>query len=181
MAHLSRAQLEAGEGEVTTAPSDAGTVDMVVRRPAVDEREVLEEGRLVTGVGLEGDNYLERGSSSTPDGAAHPEAELTVMNSRAVDLVAGGDRERWPLAGDQLFADLDLSVSNLPAGTRLAVGDAVIEVTAKPHTGCAKFAQRFGIDAARWVNSSDEHRFRGVNARVVTDGTVRPGDTVGKL
>ena len=103
------------------------------------------------------------------------------MNSRAIDLVADGDKDRWPLAGDQLFVELDLSAGNLPAGTRLAVGDAIVEVTAKPHTGCAKFGRRFGVDAARWVNSSDEHRFRGINARVVEAGAVRRGDEIRKL
>ena len=136
---------------------------------------------LRVGVGVIGDDYLGRGSTSTSDGAAHPEAQLNVMNSRAADLVAAGDRSRWPLAGDQLFVDLDLSVDNVPVGTRLRVGTAVIEVAAKPHNGCAKFRDRFGVDVARWVNQSKEQRRRGLCAMVVEDGTVRPGDRVTRL
>ena len=104
------------------------------------------------------------------------------MSARAVEAVAG-DRERWPLAGDQLYVDLDLSVDNLPAGTRLAVGEAVLEMTAEPHTGCGKFSARFGSEAIKFVNKSPgrELRLRGVNARVVTPGTVRVGDAVAKL
>lgn len=181
MGHLSTDQLAAGVEGVLAAPADAGTVELVVCRPAVDERQVLDEGTLVVGEGLAGDTYLERGSTRTGDGSAHPEAQLNIMSSRAVDLVADGDKDRWPLAGDQLFVDLDLTRANLPTGTRLRVGSAVIEVTAKSHTGCAKFAARFGIDAARWVNSSDEHRYRGICAAVVEGGTVRPGDPITKL
>ena len=181
MAHLSRAELDAGAEQVLGSPTDEGTVEMVVRRPDVDRREVVDEGRLEAGRGLVGDNYVERGSRETDDGSAHPEAELNIMNSRAIDLVADGDKDRWPLAGDQLFVDFDLSTTNAPTGTRLAIGEAVVEVTAKPHRGCAKFSQRFGLDARRWANSSEEHRFRGINARVVTDGAVRPGDPIRKL
>lgn len=181
MAHLSKEQLTAAQDVVATSPSDAGTVEMIVARPEVDERKVLDRGELIVGEGLDGDNYLQRGSSSTPDGKAHPEAQLNLMNSRAIDLVADGDRDRWPLAGDQLFVDFDLSVTNAPTGTRLGIGSAVIEVTAKPHTGCRKFAARFGQAAARWVNSDNERRYRGINAVVVQAGTIQPGDTITKL
>jgi MOSC domain-containing protein YiiM len=154
---------------------------MIVRRPAVDEREVLDEARLDVTLGLTGDTWRERGSSSTPDGTANPAAQVTVMSARAAALIAG-DRERWPLAGDQLFVDLDLGGENLPPGTRLSLGDAVLEVSAKPHTGCKKFAERFGQDAARFVNSpvGRELSLRGINTRVVVPGTVRVGDTVRK-
>ena len=151
---------------------------MIVARPAKRERTVLQQGELVVGAGLVGDNYLDRyPDRDEPD----PEAQLNVMNSRSVDLVADGDRERWSLAGDQLFVDFDITESNAPAGTRLAIGSAVIEVSAKPHTGCAKFTERFGIDAARWVNSKDGSRLRGINAKVVRAGVVRTGDTITKL
>ena len=145
--HLTADELDDGVVKFRESPDDLGTVEMIVRRPAVGEREVLAEGELVAGVGLVGDTYLERGSSATDDGAAHPEAQLNIMNSRAVDLVSGGDRDRWALAGDQFFVDLDLSVENLPVGTRLTIGTALIEIAAKPHNGCAKFAARFGQEA----------------------------------
>ncbi len=181
MAHLSMDQLVAGQEAVIQSPGDQGTVEMVVARPAVDQRVVLDNGELVVGAGLVGDNYLERGSGETEDGSAHPEAQLNLMNSRAVDLVANRDRDRWPEAGDQLFVDFDLSTANAPTGTRLAIGSAVIEVSAKPHNGCAKFAQRFGIDAAKWANSDPDQRYRGINATVVQAGAVRPGDSITKL
>src|SRR5215212_12219103 len=162
--HLTTAELEAGLDEIRRSPKDAGTLELIVRRPRVDEREVLEDAELDTSVGLVGDGCKERGSSRTPDGSAHPEMQLNIMNARAIALVAQG-RERWPLAGDQLYLDLDLSGENLPAGTRLALGDAVIEVTAQPHTGCKKFVSRFGLEAMKFVNSKvgRELNLRGIN------------------
>ncbi len=182
MEQRSAETLAAGLDEVRAAPRGHGTVELIVRRPAVDEREVLDAGVLDVTVGLEGDGWLERGSSRSLDGRSNPDSQITVMSSRAAALV-GGDRSRWPLAGDQLYVDLDLSVDALPAGTRLAVGTAVIEVTAQPHRGCAKFAARFGPEALRFVNSPEgvALRLRGLNARVVTAGAVRVGDAVSVL
>ena len=179
--HPGRAELDAALDGVLASPPMVGTVDLVVRRPDVNEREVLSAGELVVGEGLRGDNYLSRPNPTSPDGGPHPEAELNLMNRRALDACAAGDRQRWALAGDQLIVDFDLSVANAPTGTRLQVGSAVIEVTAKPHRGCAKFRERFGVDAARWVNSRDDIRLRGINAIVVESGTVRPGDEIRKL
>ncbi len=153
-----------------------------MRRPAVDEREALLAAELDMATGLVGDTWPVRGSTSTPDGSPQPDAQLTVMNSRAALLVARIPDRRM-LAGDQLYVDLDLSPANLPPGSRLAVGSAVIEVSARPHLGCAKFAARFGQDAWRFVNSraGRELRLRGLNARIISSGTVRLGDSVRKL
>lgn len=181
MAHLTAEQFAARQSEVWESPSDDGTLVMLVSRPDMNEREVLEHGELIVGEGLAGDNYIARGNAKTEDGKAHPEAQLNLMNSRAVDLCADGDRELWPLAGDQMFVDFDLSVSNAPTGTRLAIGTAIIEVAAKPHNGCKKFGERFGLDAARWANSDKERRYRGINAIVVQEGAVKRGDTISKL
>jgi len=180
--HLSRAALEAGLAHVRDSPADRGTLELIVRRPRVDEREVLDEGALEVGRGLVGDTYLQRGSSRTADGSAHPDMQLNVMNARAALLVAV-EADRRPLAGDQLYVDLDLSPVNLPPGTRLALGSAVIEVTEQPHRGCVKFAARFGEDAWRFVNSrvGRELRLRGLNARVIVPGTVHRGDMIVKL
>lgn len=180
---LTTDELEAGLDEIKEAPSAEGTVELIVRRPATGEREVLEEGTLDVAEGLVGDNWRVRGSSRTTDGLGHPEMQLNVMSARVVDLVAAGDRERWALAGDQLYVDLDLSEANLPPGTRLALGSAVIEVTHEPHTGCAKFVARFGKDAHRFVNTKTHRhlRLRGLNAKVVQPGTVRSGDAIRKL
>ncbi len=182
MAHRTRQELNAALAEVLDAPTDSGTLTMVVRRPAVDEREILSEGELSISEGLVGDDWLVRGSRRTPDGSSHPDMQLNVISARVIALLAEDDEQR-ALAGDQLHIDLDLTEANLPPGTRLAVGGAVIEVTAEPHRGCAKFSARFGLDARRWVNSGDDRglRLRGLNAKVVTEGTVRPGDAVEKL
>jgi hypothetical protein len=181
--HLTTEELEAGLDRIRSAPADEGVVELIVRRPAESEREVLEQGTLDLREGLVGDMWVRRFSKRTPDGSANPEMQLTLMSARVIDLVAAGERERWALAGDQLFVDLDLSVDNLPAGTRLAVGSAVIEVTAEPHTGCVKFASRFGGDAHRFVNvTTHRHlRLRGLNAKVVEPGTLSAGDAIRKL
>lgn len=177
--HRDQAELAAGLAEVRRAPSALGRVELVVRRPEVGGRELLALGQLSQSEGLVGDNWASRGSSSTPDGSAHPDRQVTLMSSRAAALVAG-EREHWPLAGDQLYLDFDLSEQNLPAGTRLRIGEAVVEVTAEPHRGCKKFTDRFGKYALRLVNSPEgvALRLRGANARVVVDGAVRPGDRV---
>lgn len=183
MAHLGAEELAAGLGAIRRAPAALGTLEMIVRRPTVDEREVVDEGVLTLDDGLVGDHWRARGSRSTEDGAADPDRQLTVMASRVVDLLAGGDRDGWPIAGDQLYVDLDLSEEHLPAGSRLAVGSAVLEIQAQPHTGCAQFSARFGSDALRLASSESGRalRLRGVNAVVVQDGSVRTGDLVRKL
>ena len=175
-------RLEAALAAVRAAPTDGGTVELIVRRPAVDEREVLAVGELTSAAGLVGDTWSVRGSRRTPDGEPLLDAQLNVMSSRAAALLAG-DRDRWPLAGDQLYLDLDLSAANLPPGTRLALGTAVIEVTAEPHTGCAKFARRFGAEAQRLVSApvGRQLNLRGICARVVEDGSVRTGDLVRRV
>jgi hypothetical protein len=176
------AELHAGLDGIRQSPKDEGVLELIVRRPRVGEREVLDEGQLDLVDGLVGDTWSTRGSRRSKDGLAHPDMQLNIMNARVIALVAQ-DRERWHLAGDQLFMDLDLSAENLPPGTRLAVGSAVIEVTAEPHTGCQKFVSRFGLDAMKFVNSpvGRELNLRGINARVVQAGTIRVRDVAKKL
>jgi hypothetical protein len=180
--HLTTTDLESALDRLRAAPADTGRVELIVCRPRDGEREVLEAGTLDLVEGLVGDNWSSRGSSRSEDGSAHPEMQLNVISSRLSGLVAV-DPDRRALAGDQLHVDLDLSEENLPPGTRLALGSAVIEVTAQPHTGCAKFVERFGQDAMRFVNSplGRQLRLRGLNAKVVVPGTVRPGDEIRKL
>jgi transcription antitermination factor NusB len=172
--HLSADELLAGLDHIRASPADEGVVAMIVRRPAVEEREVLGQARLDPVEGLVGDSWSMRGSP-------HPEAQLTVMNARAIALLAG-DRDRWSLAGDQLYVDFDLSETNLPPGSRLVIGEAVIEVSALPHRGCQKFSARFGVEALRFVNSDDGQKLhlRGLNAKVVTPGRIQKGDPVRK-
>ncbi|TMD30285.1 MAG: MOSC domain-containing protein [Chloroflexi bacterium] len=180
--YVDLASLEESLDHIQAAPVDSGTLELIARRPAVDEREVLTEARLDVRDGLEGDTWLVRGSSRTPDGSPNPDAQLTLMNARAAAAMAG-DRERWPLAGDQLYVDLDISRTNLPPGSRVQIGSAVIEFSEHPHTGCAKFSGRFGVDALKFVNSpiGRDLRLRGANCRVVVSGTVRTGDAIRKL
>jgi len=180
--HLTPEELEAGFDHIKQSPTDHGVVDLIVCRPMVDSRKVLDFAELDIEKGLIGDSWPNRGSSKTSDGGPHPEMQITVMNSRVVALLAQA-KERWPLAGDQLFIDLDLSKSNLPPGTRLSIGSGVIEVTAPPHLGCQKFVSRFGMDAMKFVNSPMGRQMclRGIHARVVQSGVVRAGDVARKM
>jgi hypothetical protein len=180
--HLTMDELEAGLDEIRQAPKDNGVLRLIVRRPEIEEREVLDEGQLHPVEGLVGDCWKARGSSSTADGSANPEMQINIMNARVIALVAQ-DKTRWHLAGDQLYLDMDLSAENLPAGTQLAIGSAVIEVTPPPHLGCRKFVSRFGLDAMKFVNSpvGRELHLRGINARVIQHGMIRVGNVAKKL
>ena len=182
MKHLTTAELEAALDHLREAPKDDGVVHLIVRRPDVDQREVLDEAELDVTNGLIGDTWNVRGSRRTPDGSPHPEMQINIMNSRVTALVAQA-KERWALAGDQLYIDMDLSKENLPAGSRIAVGSAVLEVSPLPHTGCHKFVSRFGIEAMQFVNSDlgKQMCLRGINARVVQGGTVKVGQTAKKI
>jgi hypothetical protein len=182
--HKTGEELVAALPYLDAAPLDVGTLQLLVRRPAIGEREILAEGELSTEVGLVGDTWKDRPSKRTTDGGPHPDMKLNVMSARMVGLLADSDQQR-ALAGDQLYLDLNLSHTNLPTGTQLVIGDpdvrgAVIKVTDQPHNGCAKFIERFGVAAMRFANG--EHgrprRLRGLNATVVTPGLIRPGDSV---
>lgn len=182
MTHRTNEELEAGIAQIQAAPGEQGTLRLIVARTAVDEREIVEQGDLTLEGGLAGDNWLARGDRHTEDGTADPLRQVTIMNSRVLELIAG-PTEQWPAAGDQLYADFDISESNAPAGTRLRVGDATLEVTKAPHLGCDKFRARYGRDALRWVNSETGMalKLRGINARVVQPGTIWTGDPITKL
>ena len=180
MKHLTTQEIENGLKEVLNSPINKGTLEMIVRRPSENEREILAHGELNCSEGLVGDNWKTKGSSKTPDGSAHPDMQLNIMNARFVNLIAH-EKERWPLTGDQLFVDLDLSEANVPPGTQLAIGDdAVVEVTAIPHLGCKKFVERFGKDAMLFANSElgKVLHLRGVNAKVIVPGIIKTGDVV---
>ena len=173
--HLNAAQLKAGLPHIRQSPRDNGGLELIVARPEVNERVVTEEALLSPRDGLVGDNWRRRPK-------VHPDMQLNIMNARAAQLIATS-RQRWALAGDQLYLDLDLSAENLPPGSRLALGEAIIEVTAEPHTGCKKFVERFGAAAMIFVNSQTgrDLNLRGINARVVQGGRIRVGDVARKL
>ena len=180
--YVSRTELEAGLDHIRRAPKDNGTLKMIVRRPAVDEREMVTEGQLDLQEGLVGDTWNARVSSHSTDGKPHLYAQITIMNARATQLLAQSE-ERWALAGDQLYVDFDLSDENIPPGTQFAMGSAILEVSAEPHSGCKKFSSRFGVEAMKFVNSPEGKRLhlRGINAKIVQPGTIRVGDTICKV
>ena len=178
--HLDTAELDAGLAHITQAPADGGELKLIVRRPAPFEREVLDVAELDTQVGVVGDSWKDRTSNRTEDGSPHPDMQLNIMNARVIELIAQ-DPDRWQLAGDQLYVDMDLSDASLPAWTRLAIGSAIVQVTDQPHTGCASFVKRFGVDAARWINTQKGLNFRGINAKVIQNGTIRQGDVMKRI
>ena len=175
-------ELEAGLDDILASPRDRGALKLIVQRPAINQRQSVMEGRLDTVQGLVGDNWLSRGSSTSPNASSNPEMQLNIMNFRVAALVSQ-DPHRMQLAGDQLYIDLDLSTKNLPPGTQLALGTAIIEVTPIPHAGCRKFAERFGWDAMKFVNSELGRKLnlRGINAKVVQSGDIKIGDVAKKF
>ena len=171
---LSYDELEAGWAQLSPSPSDDGSVDMIVRRPARDQREELSSAAFTAEAGLAGDDWLRR--------SGNPQAQITLMNSRLIQLLTG-DKTRWAEAGDQLFVDLDISKANLPPGARLQIGEVVMEISPLPHEGCTKFARRFGGPARKWIMSDEGvlERRRGVYATVIEDGAIKQGDRIQKL
>ena len=155
---------------------------MISRRPAIGEREHLEEGEISLTEGVAGDNWISRGQQQDPPREPNLDAQVTLMNCRVADLVSGG-RDRWSLAGDQLYVDFDLSRDNLPIGSQVQLGEAIVEVTAEPHPGCKKFVERFGMDAMTFVNSPEGKQMclRGINTKVIQAGAIRVGDRVNKV
>jgi hypothetical protein len=180
--HLTIAELEAGLPPIQDAPRDHGVVRGIVIRPASDQRLSLTRCDFSLAGGVHGDAWARGCWKSLPDGRPDPDVQVAIMNSRAIALIAR-DPGCSPLAGDNLFADFNLSRESLFAGQQLAVGTVILEITDVPHNGCSKFAERFGADAVKFVNSEagKRLRLRGVYARVVQDGTVSVGDVIRKL
>jgi hypothetical protein len=182
VSHLSLDQLNDGLSDIRQSPVDKGVLEAIVIRPATDERESFTECEISPERGVHGDNWSKGCWMSLPNGRPHPDVQIAIMNARTIHLIAQNE-DRWPLAGDNLYVDLDLSGENLPCGQRLAIGSAVLEITDVAHNGCKKFARRFGADAVKFVNSElgKKLHLRGIYARVVTTGVVRVGDAVRKL
>jgi len=170
--------IEAATHEVLRSPSDSGTIELVAVRPAESERRVVEEAQVSTEAGIIGDSWLERLDG---DKEISHHNQVTLMNSRFAAAITP-EGQGWELAGDQLYVDFDISVDNAPPGTRLQVGSAVVQISAQPHTGCAKFVSRFGRDIWKATRTEErkELRLRGVNASVAESGVVRRGDAITK-
>lgn len=180
--HFSEAELAAGLPQVYQSPATGGTLEQIVVRPDKDLRELPSSCMVTPEAGIPADRWARYCTHQLADGRLNPETQLTLTNARSLALVAGS-RERWPLAGDNLVVDLDLSETNLTTGQRLKIGEAILEITAKPHTGCAKFSKRFGVDALKFVNSPEGRtlRLRGVHAQVVQPGRISVGDRIEKV
>ena len=180
--HLTETEILDGLVEVRKSPPNDGLLEAIVIRPASEKRLSLQRCRLSPEGGTEGDAWARGCWLKLPDGSPHPDVQICIMNSRMINLLAG-EKQRWELAGDNLFIDLDLSRENLQAGQLLRIGECVMEITEQSHNGCAKFSQRFGPSALKVVNSptGKELRLRGIYAKVINAGDVSVGDRITKL
>jgi MOSC domain-containing protein YiiM len=180
--HFSLEELNLRLPEVRTAPVDRGQLVQIVARPVTEQRELRERSEVTPEAGLPGDRWVNTCSRKLPDGRLNPDSQITIMNTRCLAILTD-ERDRWPLAGDNLLVDFDLSETNLPAGQRVKIGSAILEITPHPHTGCSKFSSRFGVDALKFVNSPEgkKLRLRGLHAQVVQPGTLAVGDCIEKV
>jgi MOSC domain-containing protein YiiM len=181
--HATEAELEQGLPTVLASPRDAGQLEAIFVRPAPNERRALSSANLTVAGGIEGDRWAKDSRSRLEDGRSDPCCQVSLMNVRFLRQIAGSE-DTLCLAGDNLIVDLDLSEANLPAGSRLAIGDSVIlEISSKPHTGCSKLESRYGRDARTFMNNKRGKalHLRGRYGFVVTGGQIALGDAVRKL
>ena len=180
--HRSIADLENGLENIKKSPADNGMLYMIVVRTSKRERAVPWYCKLSPAFGVEGDHWSQGAWKSLPEGIPDPMVQVTIMNSRCLDLIATS-KERWPLAGDNLIVDMDISTANLKPGQKVSIGSAVLEISDIPHTGCMKFRDRFGVEALKFVSSKEarELRLRGLFARVIKEGEISIGDRLKKI
>lgn len=180
--YFSKEQINEKLPYIMESPKDNGILSFIVIRPGVDDRKLIQEGQLSSTEGLIGDSWNQRPSRHTPDNSPYIENQVTIMNKRVIESIAQNE-ERQLLAGDQLFVDFDLSEENLPPGSRLQIGNAIVQISHVPHNGCGKFKERFGSEALKFVNSEmgKANHFRGLNAKVIKEGKIQTGDPVAKL
>ncbi len=174
--------LQLGLDKIISSPKQIGTVKMIVSRPKIGIRKIQEMAELDKDLGLIGDNWHDRDSSNMQDKSADIETQLTIMNSCVIALITQ-NCDQWPLAGDQLYIEMDISKNNLPPGSLLKLGNALLKISKKPHTGCKKFSERFGLDALKFVSSRQgrELSLRGINTSIIKSGMVQTGDKVMKV
>ncbi len=180
--HLDKQELAAGLPEILKSPKDRGPIESITVRPASEQRRTVNSVAISLAGGVEGDHWAQGCWKSTDAGKPHPDVQICMMNSRCIDLIAG-DKDNWAPAGDNLFIDMDLTPENLPPGTRIAMGTAILEITDTAHKGCAKFIERYGRDACVFVNvgDGDRYKLRGIYGRVVQDGVLSVGDLATKV
>lgn len=180
--HLTLEELNNDLAEIRQSPSEKGVLKAIVIRPASDDRTSLTECEISPELGVHGDNWATGCWMTLPDGTPHPDVQVAIMNARVIQLISP-EVDRRPLAGDNLYVDLDLSVDNLQPGDQLSVGSGILEITEVAHNGCGKFAERFGADAVKFVNSAAGRklRLRGIYARIVKAGAIHVGDKISKL
>lgn len=182
MKFVTQPEIDQRLSSVLDSPKDQGTVEMIVVRPFKNQRKTLIHVLFSPEAGVTGDNWKTQCWKKLNDGQSDPDVQVAIMNARMIDMLTD-DKAHWPLAGDQLFVDFDLSVTNLSPGDQLQIGDAVLQITAEPHRGCSKFKQRFGELAMHCVNSAqgDAHRLRGIYAKIISAGNVSVGDVIHKI
>ena len=180
--HLTFDELNAGLAHIRASPKEEGRLEAIIARPAPGERRDLASSEISLAGGVHGDHWAKGCWKTTADGKPDPDVQICMMNARCIELIAQ-ERSNWPPAGDNFFIDMDLTPGNMPPGTRLGIGSAIIEVTGIAHNGCASFIERYGRDACVFVNTGEGERLRlrGIYARVVRDGRVSVGDKVKKL
>ncbi len=180
--HRTMEELKAGLPDIVASPADNGSLAAIVVRPDYGMRLDVQSRKISLAGGVEGDRWATACWRTLPDGSSNPDVQVCIMNSRCISLIAG-EREAWPMAGDNLFIDMDLSPGNIAPGQKLAVGETIIEITDIPHTGCQKFIDRYGRHACVFVNTGEgkKLKLRGIYAQVVKDGTVNVGDRVTKI
>jgi hypothetical protein len=166
-------ELEASFQALPPAGIGRGQLHLIVVRTGGGAHTTPAQVAISPKRGLDGDRW-----SKTPK--REVDGQVSLMDARVASLLVGGERDRLHLPGDNFHVDLDLGEAALPVGSQLRLGTALLEITALPHAGCAKFRARFGDDALRWVNhrSFRARRLRGVFCRILEGGVASLGDAI---
>ncbi len=180
--HPTLEQLELSLETIAASPSKQGTVELIISRPETGKRVVHTIGNFSKTGGLEGDNWANDCWKTLPDGKSDPIVQIAITNTRLLAAICP-DKSRWPLAGDQIYTELNLSKTNLPVGTRLSAGTVILEITQEPHLGCSQYAEHFGKDSLKFTLTprGRELNLRGIYAKVIKSGSINTGDRISKI